>query len=299
MFEKILVPLDGSELSEQALPVAEELVGRLGSRIAVLQVSESTESGLYHMQELYINQIAQRVTNLVKKYRADVQVEPVIIIGSAADEIIKYVDRNNIGLVVMGTHGRSGITRWAVGSVASKVVRGTKTPVLMIRTKGAKPSEKKRLLSKVLVPLDGSEVGEAALPFITELALKLEMEVVLFQVVALAYHVYSSGEIVSQVPYTEQEMEPIKKSVKSYLDKVAEKLTAKGLKVSTEIKTGAAAESIIKAAEDLGVDLVAMSTHGRSGVSRWVFGSVAARVLQQGTTPLLLVRAAGASVDAA
>jgi len=299
MFEKILVPLDGSELSEQALPLAEELAGRLGSKIVVLQVSESTESGLYHMQELYINQIAQRVTNMVKKYRADAQVEPVIIIGSAAEEIIKYIDRNDIGLVVMGTHGRSGITRWAMGSVASKVVRGTKTPVLMIRTKGTKPPEKSRLLSRVLVPLDGSEVGEAALPFVTELASKLDMEVILFQMVAMAYHVYSSGEIVSQVPYTEQEMEPIKRSVKAYLDKVAERLAVRGIKVGTQTKTGAAAEGIIRAEEELEVDLVAMSTHGRSGVSRWVFGSVAARVLQQGTKPLLLVRAAGAKVDAA
>jgi nucleotide-binding universal stress UspA family protein len=299
MFEKILVPLDGSELSEQALPLAEELAGRLGSKIVVLQVSESTESGLYHMQELYINQIAQRVTNMVKKYRADAQVEPVIIIGSAAEEIIKYIDRNDIGLVVMGTHGRSGITRWAMGSVASKVVRGTKTPVLMIRTKGTKPPEKSRLLSRVLVPLDGSEVGEAALPFVTELASKLDMEVILFQMVAMAYHVYSSGEIVSQVPYTEQEMEPIRRSVKAYLDKVAERLAVRGIKVGTQTKTGAAAEGIIRAEEELEVDLVAMSTHGRSGVSRWVFGSVAARVLQQGTKPLLLVRAAGAKVDAA
>ncbi len=299
MFEKILVPLDGSELSEQALPLAEELAGQLGSKVVVLQVSESTESGLYHMQELYINQIAQRVANMVRKYRADAQVEPVIIIGSAAEEIIKYIDRNDIGLVVMGTHGRSGITRWAVGSVASKVVRGTKTPVLMTRTKAAKPPEKSRLLSKVLVPLDGSEVGEAALPFVTELASKLDLEIILFQMVAIAYHVYSSGEIVSQVPYTEQEMEPIKKSVKAYLDKVAEKLAARGTKVRTQTRTGAAAEGIIRAEEELAVDLVAMSTHGRSGVSRWVFGSVAARVLQQGTKPLLLVRAAGANVDAA
>lgn len=299
MFEKILVPLDGSELSEQALPMAEELAGRLGSKIFVLQVSESTESGLYHMQELYVNQIAQRVTNMVKKYRPDVMVEPVIIIGSPAEEIIKFIERNNIGLVVMGTHGRSGITRWAVGSVASKVVRGTRTPVLMIRTTGTKPPEKKRLLSKVLVPLDGSEVGEAALPFVAELASKLDIEVVLFQVVAMAYHVYSSGEIVSQVPYTEQEMEPIRRSVRAYLERVAEKLRGEGLKVATETKTGVAAEGIIKAADDLKVDLVAMSTHGRSGVSRWIFGSVAARVLHQGTTPLLLVRAAGANVESA
>ncbi|MCX8126610.1 MAG: universal stress protein, partial [Dehalococcoidia bacterium] len=190
------------------------------------------------------------------------------------------------------------ISRWALVSVASKVVRGTRVPVLIVRAKTAKPVEKGRLLTKVLVPLDGSEVGEAALPYVIDLASKLDMEVVLFQMVALAYHVYSSGEIVTQIPYTEQEMEPIRKSARNYLEKVAKDLTAKGLKVTVEIKTGSAAEGIIKAAEELKVDLVAMSTHGRSGVSRWVFGSVAARVLQQGSTPLLLVRAPGARVDA-
>jgi nucleotide-binding universal stress UspA family protein len=169
----------------------------------------------------------------------------------------------------------------------------------MIRTKSSPPPEKGRIFSRILVPLDGSEVGEAALVYATELAARLDLEVILFQVVAPAYHVYSSGEIVSQVPYTEKEMEPIRKSIQAYLNRVAEKLKAKKINVITETRTGAAAEGIIKAADELKVDLVAMSTHGRSGVSRWVFGSVASRVIQAGTTPILLVRAAGAKVDSA
>ena len=299
MFEKILVPLDGSEISEQALPCAQEIVGRLGSKIVLMQVSETGESGLYHVQELYINQIAQKVKEIVKKFREQpVEVEPAILIGSAADEIIKYADKNDVGLVVMGTHGRSGISRWAVGSVANKVIRGTKAPVMLVRSRESCPVAKSRLLTRVVVPLDGSEVGEAALPYVIDMATKLDMEVILFQAVSLAYHVYASGEIVSQVPYTNQEMQPVVASVRAYLDKVADRLKAKNLRVRTDAKTGSAADSIIKAADEFQADLVAMSTHGRSGISRWVFGSVAERVLQAGTTPLLLVRAPGAVVDA-
>lgn len=299
MFDKILVSLDGSELSEQALPCAEEVVSRLGSKIILLQVAESTDSGMHHVQELYINQIAQRVTETVKKTRPEgVEIEPVIILGSPADEIIKYADKNDIGLVVMGTHGRSGISRWALGSVANKVVRGSKSPVMLVRSKGACPTAQKRLLTRVLVPLDGSEIGEAALPYATEIASKLGMEMVLFECVPLAYHLYSSGEIVSQIPYTQQEMEPLLAGAKTYLERVAEQAKAKNIKYRIEVRSGAPAEAIVKASDELAVDLVAMSTHGRSGLSRWVFGSVAEHVLEGGSTPLLLIRAPGARGEA-
>jgi nucleotide-binding universal stress UspA family protein len=292
MYEKILVTLDGSELAEQSLLYAEDLVAKLGSEIHLLQVSDTGESGIHDFQVMYVNQIAQRVDRwLHKSNQTNLKITPAVVMGSAADEITKYAENNGIGLIIMGTHGRSGLTRWAVGSVANKVVRGTEIPVLLTRSKPAGSAKEVQIISKVLVPLDGSDIGENALPAVIELARRTGMEVVLFQAVPLAFHVYPAGDMVSQVPYSEREMEPIKGQVKGYLDNVVKRLTGLGLKVSQQMVVGNPEEAIIKKAEEIKVDLVAMSTHGRSGVSRWVFGSVADRVLSAGTTPLLLVRA--------
>ncbi len=146
------------------------------------------------------------------------------------------------------------------------------------------------MYDKILVPLDGSQLAEVALPYAEELASKLQAEVVLLQVMAEAYHVYAMGEVSSQMPYTEDEMEPLKAKAKSYLEKVSNGLKSKGITTSSEVRVGAAAEEIIKFADEIHADVVAMSTHGLSGISRWVFGSVADRVLRGGNTPVLLVR---------
>jgi nucleotide-binding universal stress UspA family protein len=292
MYDKILVTLDGSELAEQSLLYADDLVLKLGSEMHLLQVSDSGESDIHDFQVMYVNQIAQRVDRwLQKNNRGDLKIKPAVVNGSPADEIVKYAEKNGIGLIIMGTHGRSGLTRWAVGSVANKVVRGTEVPVLLTRSKPAGSAKEVQVLKSVLVPLDGSEVGENALPYIVELASRVSLQIILFQAVPLAFHVYPAGDMVSQVPYSEREMEPIRVQVKTYLDGVVKRLTESGLKVTQHIVVGNPEEAIIKKAEELKVDLVAMSTHGRSGVSRWVFGSVADRVLSAGTTPLFLVRA--------
>jgi nucleotide-binding universal stress UspA family protein len=292
MYEKILVTLDGSELAEQSLLYAEDLILKLGAETHLLQVTDTGESDIHDFQVMYVNQIAQRIDRwLQKNNRLGLKIVPSVVVGSPADEVIKYAEKNGIGLIIMGTHGRSGLTRWAIGSVANKVVRGTEVPVLLTRSKPAGSAKDVQVIQKVLVPLDGSEVGENALPAVIELASRAAMELILLQAVPLAFHVYPAGDMVSQVPYSEREMEPIKEQVKSYLDGVVKRLSARGLKVSQQMAVGNPEEVIIKKAEELKVDLVAMSTHGRSGVSRWVFGSVADRVLSAGTTPLLLVRA--------
>ena len=148
---------------------------------------------------------------------------------------------------------------------------------------------------KILLPLDGSKVGEAALPYVEELVSKLspkvKVEVTLLQVVSLLHHYVIAGEAGVQIPYTEKEMEEIKKKAEDYLNKAGEGLRSKKTIVKVRVETGSAAEEIIKAADEINVDLIAMSTHGRSGISRWAFGSVTDRVLRGGHKPVLVVRA--------
>ncbi len=150
------------------------------------------------------------------------------------------------------------------------------------------------MTERTLVPLDGSKIGEAALLYVEGLVSRLapgeKVEVTLFQVISPPTHrVETAGEIFD-VPYTEEEIELVKKKVLDYLDKAGEGLRSKGAIVRCKVGVGEAAEEIIKAEGEINADLVAMSTHGRSGISRWAFGSVADKVLRAGKVPVLIVR---------
>jgi len=302
MYHRILVPLDTSELAEVALPYAEQMAGRLGSEITLMSVSHSAGEKEQRVFRSYIQETVAVTKERANRYLEkptgqDVKVESAILVGNPAEEIVDYAERENIDVIVMATHGRSGIGRWALGSVADKVLRATERPVVLIRAKGARSDMlKKGVFKRALVPLDGSKESEAVIPYIEELASMLGAEVTLLQVMAVVYHVYISGDAPAQVPYTEEEMKPLKASAESYLEKVGSGLRGKGVTTKCQVRVGAAGHEIIRLADEIGADIVAMSTHGRSGVGRLVFGSVAEKVVRTGNTPVLLVRTPGASV---
>jgi len=291
MYEKILVPLNGSELAQVALPYAEELAGRLGSEVTLICVGKLAEDQQYdHMRQFYIQGIAEVTKRGIERYikkpkEKAIKVESKILVGDPAEEIINYADKEDISLIVMATHTRPVITRWALGSIAEKVVRAAKQPVVLIRAKGTHPDvRKKGILKKVLVTLDGSKESEAVIPYIEELASKLKAEVVLLQVLTPRY-------LISDLEKLEH-LESLRASAKDYIEKMEAWLKQKGITVKSEVREvmGNAAEEIIKFADEIQADVVAMSTHGHSGVSRWAFGSVTDKVLHTGNTPLLLVR---------
>jgi len=141
MYEKILVPLDGSELAEIALPYAEEMAVRLGSEITLFSVSETAEAPEYHKHQVYLDGVADSTKRGAKRYlempKGVIKVEQAIAVGQPAEEIVDYAEKQGISLIIMATHGRSGIGRWTLGSVAEKVVRAGTTPVLLVRALGA------------------------------------------------------------------------------------------------------------------------------------------------------------------
>ena len=151
------------------------------------------------------------------------------------------------------------------------------------------------MFSKVLVPLDGSKVGEAALPAIEKMVSKLapgtKVEVILIGVITLLRHWVVVGEASAPVSYTEDELKLIKQRVQDYLDRTGESLKKSGVSIQTIVSTGNAADEVIKAAEDTGADLIAMSTHGRSGWRRLAFGSITDKVMHHSRIPVLMVRA--------
>ncbi len=151
------------------------------------------------------------------------------------------------------------------------------------------------MYEKILVPLDGSKVGEAALPDVEDLVLKLApgivAEVIFLQVISeLTYDFLTTNEA-AQLPYSETDLVKIKEGAQSYLEKTAESLKSKGIQVRTIVAEGNAAEEIIRVARENDVSLIAMSTHGRSGIGRWALGSITDKVLRESKVPVLTVRA--------
>jgi len=296
MYGKILVPLDGSELAEVALPYAEELAGRLGSEVILLHVCESAEAQYHHMHQLYIQKMVAATKRGAKKYleKPDdkaITVRSAILDGHPAERIVDFADEQSVDLIVIATHGWSGIRRWVLGSVADKVVRATKRPVALIRAKGVHHHQLERgTMNKIVVPLDGSKESEAVIPYAEDLASRLKGELTLLHVVPPASPVYAIPGETAQLPYTQAEVELLKADAGSYLEKIANALKDKRIKVKFEIRVGNTGHEIIKLADEVHSDFVAMSTHGWSGVTRWALGSTADKVLNGGNTPLLLVR---------
>jgi len=145
------------------------------------------------------------------------------------------------------------------------------------------------MYKKILVPLDGSELAQKALVQAEQLARAFGAEIILFEVVPFM-PIYGSPELVTPLIVDENQ----KESVERYLAKLADELKAKGLNVTTMVKTGQqVALEIIDVSKTRGVDLIVMCTHGRSGITRWVLGSVTLKILTRAETPVLLIRAKG------
>jgi len=152
------------------------------------------------------------------------------------------------------------------------------------------------MYEKIVVPLDGSKVGEAALPYVEDIVSKLspevKTEVVLLQVLAPASIPTVTGRTPDATPYTVQQLEETEKKAMEYLNQTGEALRSKGVTVTAKVVVGDAAEQIVKAAEEIDANLIAMSTHGRSGFSRWAFGSVTDKVLRrEGRIPIAMKKA--------
>ncbi len=148
------------------------------------------------------------------------------------------------------------------------------------------------MYNRILVTLDGSELAEEVIPYAEDIGVKMKSEIVLLRVSPPVHMLEEDGRIVSSV---DQEMERVAADFNQYLNRIGFRFRSKGLTVRTEVRFGDPAEQIVDYARDNGIDLIAMCTHGRSGVKRWVYGSVADRVLRAASTPILLIRSSGAT----
>jgi nucleotide-binding universal stress UspA family protein len=297
MASQILVTLDGSDLAECALPWATTLARQLPADLVLLRVvsvSADIEDAVPETESLIARQESEareylgRIAN--QMHAAGLSADTVLRRGPAADVIIEYAVEAQVEQIIMATHGYSGFSRWIHGSVADRVLQSAIVPVLLVCANEKPLGESDALVAcqRILVPLDGSAVAEQVLPLTTRVARAFEADVILFQVPIA----YASGSFTGDwyMPF-EGVFETAERDAQAYLRSVASRLQAQGLQVSTAIQMGGVATAIIEYAEANQIDLIAMCTHGRTGLARWAMGSVADRVLRVGRMPLLLVRA--------
>jgi nucleotide-binding universal stress UspA family protein len=283
--QKILVPLDGSREAESVLPYVRDLAPRFGSQVQVLGVGIGRKTRrVNRLLEDYLNGIAVRLRN------DKINAEPVFSYGLAADKILDFAGTQDTALIIMATHGRSGITRWWMGSIAEKVISQAAAPVLLVRSKRPRKTDtvvKPHFLERILVPLDGSDIGEAALSYVEALAMKTGASIDLLQVVSLPSNLEAS---LLGGPDWRKFVKAMHDTGENYLKDMSKKLLDKKIKSTYEVTSGDPADKIVEYAEEKKTTLIAMSTHGRTGLTRWVLGSVADKVLHDARIPVLLVR---------
>lgn len=309
----IVVPLDGSALAEQALPYARAMAKVLGAPIKLLRVIPDLEREsllVDSLSTLYVGEITtsyrerdQQVLQILQDQAegylgsqaeslrmAGIEIELITRIGPPAEIIVEVAAAQEQALIVMATHGYSGIQRWALGSVADKVVHATEVPVMLVRQSAQTMSEPH--LKEILVPLDGSVRARQVLPLAVELATKAEAEIVLLHAIDPLVEAYPSARSLGMsVAHPDRVLQEVVRDAELHLGEIANGMATEGLSITTMSLIGYPAEAIVDEAERRRADLIVMTTHGYSGLRRWALGSVADKVLHNTRTPLLLVRA--------
>jgi len=294
MFERILIPLDGSEIAEMAVPYGEELGIRLGSELILYHVHGQEKQELEHMHQAYLDKVAQTIKQTVRKGEAKdikIKVTTKVESGEPAESICNLVSKNNVDLILMAAVSASGLKIGKMlGSVTDHVCHTVPVPVMLIRPQDAQRTAKKqKLISDILIPLDGSILSKLGLPVGEELANKLKIPINLYQ---MAHFIHPYGG--DSTPFADYQKltEAEEEKVRAEMTGLERELKEQGFTATWDVTSGTdAADEIIKTSRLVDADLIIMSTHGRSGLGHWVLGSVAEKVLRYGEISLLLVNA--------
>ena len=273
-FMKILFPLDSTGESESALPCVERLARRWGSEIVLVQVTEP----FVGMQPQYWQPLEEQALSTSREYLESVQnrltglqVKTLSLIGSPPTALVEAAQDEGCELIVMISHGRSGLTRWLVGSISESVLRQSTVPLLLLHPPGPQVGE----FHRVLVPLDGSEPSLQVLSRITPFLAANA------QVTLLRCTDFSAQQQLHMAK--DSSMEQVMEQLQQELDAVE----VPWANVERKLVKAAASEGILRCAQEIDSDLIAMSTHGRSGFRRFWLGSVTEKVARSSPCPVL------------
>ncbi|MBX3468299.1 MAG: universal stress protein [Planctomycetes bacterium] len=276
--KKILVPLDGSPLADGILPHVERLLALEPAEVTLLHVLPPPEpedvpgevAALRRLSEAHLDTVRLRL----EQKGATVQV--VVRQGDPAAEIVFAQDERAPELVAMSSHGRTGVLRWLRGSVAERVLRAGRAPLLLVTARGVGEKVEARF-RRVLVPLDGTEGSAAVLPLVTQLARLHGAEVILLRV--------EGAMLIPRALVLSPE--ELAASMREHVDG----LKAAGVSVRAQVAHGDPASEVLDLADREDVDLIAMVTNARTGAARLLEGSVSEKVLRACRRPLLIMRA--------
>jgi len=309
MYGSLLVPLDGSVFGEHALPLALSIARRAGATLTVLHVygpvaavyaegppafDDSLDLHLKERQQAYLDGVVQRVRDV-----SSVSVRSELLEGETADAIRAAVSSRGVDLVVMTTHGRGPLGRFWLGSVADELVRHLPAPLLLVRPREAAPDlGQEPVLKHVLLPLDGSALAEQMIEPAVALGSLMGAHYTLVRVIKpvlpSAYRLQGASltELAESVLKQIETMhESLHREAQNYLDQVAARLRARSLQVQTRVTVEQQpAVAILHEAASSAIDLIALETHGRRGLSRLVLGSVADKVVRGASVPVLVHR---------
>ena len=312
MQSKILVPLDGSPLAETVLPRAAAWARATSGVVLLTRVSAPAmvapptawtiptplvgyEDTLHDMDLArdYLTDVALRLTT------AGVEVETTGLDGDPAAAIVAYAeDHPEVTLIAMATHGRSGLSRWVLGSVAEKVLHAAPVPLLLVRPDStAEPAAQQTGIGTILVPLDGSIFAEQALESAYGVAHATGAALLLVSALPVPDDMAATDAGLTPAPVPAQYQAEVAQ-LTAYLEGQAQRLRLAGIVVETQIVSGRPADAILRAGAEAHADLIVMATHGRSGLQRLWLGSVAMKVVQGAILPVLMVRAREAAVPA-
>ena len=296
ILDHILVPLDGSRLAECVLPHATALAQAFGARVTLLRVvapASSTDQGQtidplrWHMRkteaESYLDSVVTRLRE------AKLQVDKVTLEGEAANNVIAFAHEREVDLILLSSHGQSGLSKWNISSVVQKIILRAYMPVMIVRAYQTPSSDVMDLhYKRVLVPLDGSQRAECVLPLASHLVCFHD------DAQLLLAHAVRKPEMPRHTPLAETETELVDRIIKynrleaeKYLADLKDRLECNVESHLLEsVDTAAALHDLI---QEKGVDLVALSAHGYTSTPRWPYGSMALNFIAYGTTPLLVM----------
>jgi len=291
MFRKILVPLDGSRLSQRALEPALAVSRQSGAELLLVRVPTADTlsfavSGA-KQRELAQDALVYLETLRKSNERPQLGIRTQVLEGDAASAIVDAARAEQADLIVMSTHGYSGMTRWVLGSVTEKVLRSAPCPVLAIRAA--------RHPQRILITLDGSPLAERATEPGLDLAHSLKAQVTLLRCVP---HVAADGKLNEHERGLSRRMqEDLLIEAREYLQARSTSSAQSGVAIKTDVRIGSPADSILEYVETYGIDLIVMATHGRTGLKRWVYGSVTAKVLRSVSCSMLVIRPTDAELN--
>jgi nucleotide-binding universal stress UspA family protein len=292
--KQILVPVDFSDTSDKAIELAAFMAAKFGSEITLYHVVvlfKVEDADLDEKMELYENlfhslkekaeEKSDSRIELVAKQK--VPVHKVIVRGLAAsDSILEYIDNHPVDLVIMGTHGKSGIQKVIQGSVTERIVRLSPVPVLTVH-----PETPTIDFDNILVPVDFSVYSEKALQYAVEIAKKYNSKLHCFHVVQKEIHpsFYSAG-ITSLFELDHQLEDRIINKMKEEL----KPFRNEGLQVQFGVAEGKPVKEILTYASNHEIDLIVMGTHGLTGMNHLLMGSVSEKVVRHANVPVIVVK---------